>query len=114
MKLLTASMLLAFGLVAYRTQPAGAFSPNGPGITWPRPHRFAGVAVAYSVLGLLATAGAPQLAGAFGLGVNLALAFAKLPGSGTPSAGSGSPQAPGAGASSAPRVPRRPPGPVAL
>jgi hypothetical protein len=63
-RILPAALLIALGIVAYREINSG----NTP----PRPFRFVGVALIYTVLGVLALASA-NLAAAFAIAIDLGL-----------------------------------------
>lgn len=65
-KLLVAAFVIAFGIIVWQEVSANQF---------PRPKRLASAGVAFFILGLVSTIGAPGLAGALGIGLDLALFF---------------------------------------
>lgn len=67
-RILPATFFVAMALAFWRAQTPAS------GIGWPRPHRFAGVAVVWTLLAVIAAA-APGLAAAFGAGLCVALAL---------------------------------------
>jgi hypothetical protein len=69
-------MVVALMLVFWRSQEKGA------GIGLPRPYRFVGVAITWTLLGVMGTV-VPELAGVFGIGFVVALALGLVPGTGS-------------------------------
>jgi hypothetical protein len=63
-RVLVMGVLLSLGIVAWQEQKANHFPP--------RPHRFVGVALVFSILAIISVF-APALAAAFGIAVALAL-----------------------------------------
>jgi hypothetical protein len=79
-RVLGASLIVAMIMTFWKAQPG-----KGASLEWPMPSRFVGVALIWTILAILAVP-APQLAAAFGVGIDVAVFLGFQPGQLAPGA----------------------------